>query len=293
MQITNRIHLLKHPFKVMVGPDTSLDRFVYSLVVFDETITLIDCGTKESLPLIVNAIEENQRDPEEINTVILSHAHPDHMGCAAMLKKQYGCKVISHSREVPWIENIEQQILERPVPGFKLLTEESVKVDETVEDGQCIAAGKNISLQVMLSPGHSCGQIALLFKEDRILFTADAVPLPSDIPNYDNFGAAMATLQRIKGLTEYDTLLSSWADPLDNRAAIQQFIEASEHYLTRIDTAVQENYGTFETAPLENCSKVIAALGLPPLFVNPVVDRAFRSHLPGERETRPGSFPQC
>jgi hypothetical protein len=44
MQITPSIHALRHPFSVPVAPGTALDRFVYSFVLFGETITLIDTG---------------------------------------------------------------------------------------------------------------------------------------------------------------------------------------------------------------------------------------------------------
>ena len=283
MQISENIHLLKHPFKVVFGPDKFLERFVYSMIIFDDTITLVDCGTRDSVSRIVDYITQQRRAPEDIQTLILSHAHPDHMGCAAALKRKYGCKVMAHPNEKAWIEDIDTQIRERPVPGFKLLTDESVIVDETLEDGQRIGAGKNISLTVMHAPGHSAGQICLLFNEDRILFTADAVPLPSDIPNYDNYGDTMATLERIESSNDCDTLLSSWADPLTTPKDIQQFIHNGKSYLTQIDTAVQKHYHSpefaTEPAPLENCTKVITTLGLPPLFINPITDRAFRSHL--------------
>lgn len=279
MQITEKIHLLKNPFKVMVGPDKFLERFVNSLVVFDETITLVDCGTRDSLPHIVDYIRAQGRAPEDIQTLILSHAHPDHMGSAAMLKKKYDCKVVAHPKEKVWMEDIETQMRERPVPGFKLLTEESVGVDEAVVDGQCLGIGKNISLNVWHAPGHAAGQVCLLFNEDRVLFTADAVPLPSDIPNYDNYAHTMATLQRIGASDEYDTLLSSWAEPLNTPPGAEQFIRDGKNYLLQLDNAVHEHYRDAETAPLENCAKVITALKLPPLFINPIVDRAFRSHL--------------
>ena len=44
MQVTPSIHALRHPFTVPIAPGIALDRFVYSYLVYGETITLIDTG---------------------------------------------------------------------------------------------------------------------------------------------------------------------------------------------------------------------------------------------------------
>ena len=53
----------------------------------DEEITLIDSGVKTSIDNIFSYISQNQRDPSEISTLILSHSHPDHIGSAMKIKK--------------------------------------------------------------------------------------------------------------------------------------------------------------------------------------------------------------
>lgn len=48
--------------------------------------------------------------------------------------------------------------------------------------------------------------------------------------------------------------------------------------ITIIDAVVKACYKT-DTEGLENCQAVVEKLGLPPFLVNPIVDKAFRSHL--------------
>ena len=44
MQMAPTIHALRHSFRVPIAPGIALDRFVYSYLVYGETITLIDTG---------------------------------------------------------------------------------------------------------------------------------------------------------------------------------------------------------------------------------------------------------
>ena len=48
MQITKQIHAIKIPFQIPVAPGKTLDRFVYSYLIYDTEICLIDSGIKSS-----------------------------------------------------------------------------------------------------------------------------------------------------------------------------------------------------------------------------------------------------
>ncbi len=124
------------------------------------------------------------------------------------------CEVLAHRGEIDWIENIEIQNKERPVPGFFNLADRSVKVDKLLEDKQLINIDKDITIEIIHSPGHSKGSINILFKEDNILFTADSIPLKNDIPNYDSYPDLMNSLEGINERNDFSILLTSWTPPL-------------------------------------------------------------------------------
>lgn len=71
MKLTDTIHLLQIDFEITLGPGKKLPRFVNVILILGDRITLID-------------------------TVILSHAHPDHMGSAARIKELTGCRILEH-----------------------------------------------------------------------------------------------------------------------------------------------------------------------------------------------------
>ncbi|MCK9181703.1 MAG: MBL fold metallo-hydrolase [Fibrobacteraceae bacterium] len=279
MEITKKIHLLKIDFSVQITPEISLPRFVNVLILFGNSITVIDSGVKNSYPFIYDYIQKQGRKISEIKTLILSHAHPDHIGSASKIKKDTGCKIIGHLNEKSWIENIDEQYKMRPVPGFYGLVDESVKLDTVLTGGESLTFDDDIHAKIINTPGHSKGSFSILFKDDSVLFTADSLPVENDIPTYDNFKELKKTIQNIKSIPDYKTLLSSWMSPLEDKANIVSFIEKGDQYLDRLDSCVKKHYSDKEEKPLDNCAKVIHELGLPVTFVTPLVDRAFKTHV--------------
>ena len=280
MELTKKIHLLHIDFEITISPDVKIPRFVNSIIIFGKNITLIDTGVKGSEEKIFEYIEQNGRKKSELKTIILSHAHPDHIGSAAKIKKITDCRVFAHKDEVEWIENINLQNEQRPVPGFFNLVDQSVTVDKKLYNGQVLKVDDDITLDIIHAPGHSKGSINIFFKEDQILFTADSIPLKNDIPNYDDFKDLMRSLKRMLNNSNYKTLLTSWTPPIYNLDAIEKLIQDGKNYMRRIDTIVKSEYENIpEAEPLSCCKKTIEKLGLPPVLVNPIVDKAFRSHL--------------
>lgn len=280
MQLTDKIHLLQIDFEVAIAPGKVIPRFVNILIIFGETIKLIDTGVKDSEPVIFDYIQKQGRKVSEIDTIILSHSHPDHIGSAAKIKEATGCRVIAHKKEQHWIENIALQNQQRPVPGFFNLVSQSVDIDYLVGgNNEEIKLDDGLTIRLIEAPGHSAGSLNILFIEDKILFTADSIPVKNDIPNYDNFAALMKSLENIRRNTEYDILLSSWMPALTRKEEIEKVLAEGETYMRRIDHVVRKHYRETDGTTLEYCKSAIEELGLPLVFVNLIVDNAFKAHL--------------
>ena len=242
MKLTDKIHLLQIDFEISISPDKKLPRFVNVIVIFSDKITLIDTGVKGSERYIFDYIRDQNREYSEIDSIILSHSHPDHIGSAAQIKLLTNCKVYAHKSEKEWIENIEVQNRERPVPGFYDLVEKSITVDNFVDHGQEISLQDSLTLKIIKSPGHSMGSLNILFKEDRVLFTADSIPLKNDIPNYDNYWNLIESLDAISQCRDYDILLTSWTPPVFESSDMQRLIQEGKEYIQKIDPLVKECY---------------------------------------------------
>ncbi|HEX3013039.1 MAG TPA: MBL fold metallo-hydrolase [Methanobacterium sp.] len=278
MQIRKQIHAIKIPFQVKTELGV-LDRFVYSYLIHGENICLIDSGVVSSEGVIFDYMDKIGLKPEDISLMILTHSHPDHIGSAKSIKAKSGCKIAAHSGERSWIEDVELQAKERPVPNFHLLVEGSVDVDDILEDGDVLDLGGNISLKVIHTPGHSKGSISLLIPEERVLITGDAVPLKGDLPIYEDIETTVNSIKKLKTIEGLKTLLAAWDDP-QNGDHIYQVMDDALDYLKNIHKSIIKiNKMNPSLEPMEFCKMVLRDLGIPEVAANPIVAQSFQSNL--------------
>jgi hydroxyacylglutathione hydrolase len=278
MKITAQIHLVKHTFFIPVTPGKGFERFVYSLILFGKKITLIDSGVRGSNEKIFRYIRENGRKENEISTLILTHSHPDHIGSAAVIRERTGCRILAHPGEKEWMEDINLQNQQRPVPGFFSLADRSVIIDEFVSDGDIFLKDTDTEFRFIHTPGHSKGLLSIFFPAQKILFTADAVPLKDDIPNYDDYTELVASMLKIKQNRQAECLLSSWAEPACGKKRMRELINSGEAYIKKLHEAVLDYYSGSDKNNFDNCRNLISGLGLPPVYANLLAHRAFLSH---------------
>ena len=280
MQITPSIHALKHSFKIPITPGVAIDRFVYSYLVYGDTITLIDTGVAGCEKDIFEYIRSTIRDPSEIALIILTHSHPDHIGAALAIQQVTGCSIAAHPAERAWIENVDLQNRERPVPGFATLVGGPVKVDHELVDGDTIEPDETRANEMLVfhTPGHSEGSISLLLHSEGALFSGDAIPVAGDLPVYDDAAASVQSVKRLRGLNGIRVLLSSWDEPQTGDAVYQQMDKALD-YLRKIQKTVLALSAEGITDPIELTKKTAAFLGLPPEAITPLLARTFAANL--------------
>ncbi len=268
MQVARNIHVINLPFSVPL-PSGPVERSVNVVLVSADRIVLIDSGTAGAEGRIFAHLGAIGRKPEEIVRLVLTHRHPDHIGAARAIVAASGCQVAAHALERGWIEDVELQGRERPVPGFAGLVGGSVEVADLLAEGDRLDVGNGIDLDVLHTPGHSPGSLSFWSPEEKLLITGDAIPVPGEMPIFDSFAASLASLQRLQEL-DAEVLVSAWERPLTGKA-IRERLAASREWLLRIREAVARHGGR---EPLELCAGVVADLGLPTFAVNPLVARS-------------------
>jgi len=280
MQITTSTHAIRHLFRIPIEPGINLDRFVYSYLVYGDTITLIDTGVAGSEKDIFEYIRSTDRDPSEIALIVLTHSHPDHIGAARTIQQETGCSIAAHPAERTWIEDVELQNRERPVPGFETLVAGPVTIDYELVDGDTIESGENCGgeIQVFQTPGHSTGSISLFLHDEGVLFCGDAVPIAGDLPVYEDAFASVQSIKRLRGLNSIRVLLSSWDEPKTGDAAYQTMDMALE-YLQKIHETVLTSARDGHPDLLVLTQTTAAALKLPSQAVTPLLARTFAANL--------------
>lgn len=151
----------------------------------NDGLMLLDTGFPGSAKKVLDGLRALGRPPTDVRHILLTHCHIDHVGNAAELKRETGATVWAHPVDAPLIE--AGITMRRPVfasPGLrnhamtwllKKLARESAptKVDRLLKDGESPSFAPD--LVAIHVPGHSAGQIALLWqRRGGVLFTADA-----------------------------------------------------------------------------------------------------------------------
>ncbi len=115
-----------------------------------------------------------------LQAVALTHAHMDHVGGVAALKKlRPDAEVILHEADEPLYYGLPRQPALLGVPrgqwgalGFEY--EEPPRVDRHWSDGEVYEVGR-LSFKVLHCPGHTPGHVVLFEPGERIVFVGDCL----------------------------------------------------------------------------------------------------------------------
>jgi metallo-beta-lactamase class B len=113
---------------------------------------LMNTGMPSSGPMIVDSIRKVGFRPEDIKVMINGHAHIDHAGAFAHIKKVSGALVAIMKDDVPLMETGGRG-------DFKYANDfayEGVKVDRVLRDGDTVKMG-DVLLTAYHTPGHTKG----------------------------------------------------------------------------------------------------------------------------------------
>lgn len=276
MKVNPRVHQIKIVFNVT----PQIERFVYIYLIEGRKCYLIDTGVDGSEELIADYMMTLGRDIKEIQAVLLTHSHPDHIGAASEIKRISGCEVYASAGERNWIEYIDQQFAERPIPNFYGLLKKPVVIDNVVKDGDLIDFETGLTFKVYETSGHSQESLSYFLLQDRILFTGDAIPVVGEIPIYVSKNRSMATLEQLYALNNVETFCSAW-DQVRDQAGGKAAIMAALNHIKLIDATVQAVKSEFrrsqddDTIIVEVCER----LNMNMLLINPLFRTTLLSHI--------------
>ena len=106
-----------------------------------------------------------------LETVVITHSHADHIAALAKLVEDINVKVYIHSLDYQGLYN--KILNEEDVVQTKVLPVDRTKVI-TVEDKEKITIG-GTELEVMHTPGHTKGSMSLVDRLNNILYSGDTV----------------------------------------------------------------------------------------------------------------------
>ncbi|MGN6368302.1 MAG: MBL fold metallo-hydrolase [Phycisphaerae bacterium] len=162
---------------------------------------VVDTGIRWSWPFI-----RRQLRGRPVSAVLLTHAHPDHQGCAARICRAKNAEFLVHEADADSAEGKRPLVRQNAVweiVGNMIWAGERYPVSRRLKEGDRIAGFTVVHL-----PGHTAGHIGL-FRE------ADGVFIVGDIVNTNDYLTGLLTVLR-------ESPRTFSADPARNRDSIRK-----------------------------------------------------------------------
>jgi hydroxyacylglutathione hydrolase len=125
----------------------------------------------------------------EIGSIIITHAHIDHVGAVAALVDEYACPVLMHAEAEPMLKGLPTQAMMMGLRFGKVAT-----VDRHVADEEVLEVG-DLGLRSLYTPGHAPGHLAFYVGDESLVLSGDAL-FAGSVGRVDLPGGSMEVLMR-------------------------------------------------------------------------------------------------
>lgn len=148
-------------------------------LIVDDGVTLIDVGMRNNVRKIENKLDSLGLTVKDIRTVVITHAHIDHMQCFAEIVSMSSAKVMVGEGDADVIIGVKPSPRPKGSMGiiFRLLGPmmrfKPVHVDVRLKDGDTVDVLGG--LKVVSLKGHSPGNIGLVHSSSGMMFSSDTV----------------------------------------------------------------------------------------------------------------------
>jgi glyoxylase-like metal-dependent hydrolase (beta-lactamase superfamily II) len=178
---------------------------------------LVDAGMPGRAADILRGVADSGRRQTDVRHLIVTHAHPDHIGSLAAVRSATGAAVYCHSADAPIVTTgggirplhvtpgvvnwLVWRLFIRPILR-RFVHVDPTPVDHALYDGQILPVAGGLT--VLHTPGHCAGQVCLLWpSHGGVLLAADTAANVLDLglsTSYEDRAAGERQLRRLAAL---------------------------------------------------------------------------------------------
>ena len=201
------------------------------LVEEDRKLTVVDTGHPSSWKSLQRALSKLGRSAGDIEAVVLTHGHFDHMGFAKRAHEELGVPVWAHELETPVVAHPWRYHHERSripyfarhagfVRIFAAMGAAGALWVKGLDGVRTYAAGARLEVpgrpHVIFTPGHTHGHCSLAFPERGTVIAGDAIVTlnPYTAAEGPQIVAGAATADSTRALASLDALAATRANTL-------------------------------------------------------------------------------
>jgi glyoxylase-like metal-dependent hydrolase (beta-lactamase superfamily II) len=147
---------------------------VYAFLIAEPQMTLIDAGLIGSARRVERYARRIGRSLDELNQIICTHAHPDHIGGVRELAGDREVEVLMHAADLDGLKVTLRDAVANRNRGQLIAYFTRHPGEATpLEDGQLLPILGG--LRVVHTPGHTPGSICLYAARHKLLFVGDSL----------------------------------------------------------------------------------------------------------------------
>jgi glyoxylase-like metal-dependent hydrolase (beta-lactamase superfamily II) len=188
-------------------------------------LTLVDAGLPTYVGRLRGALAHLGRSIRDIDAILLTHCHIDHMGAAERIRFESNGRVFAHDADAPTLRGDRRQPL--PNLGAKILRPFMLRylLGHLVPNGasryppieqlDSFVDGERLDVpgspRVVHTPGHTQGTCSMILENRRVLFSGDALvtldtlngqvgPHVFEPPFSEDYEEALASVDRLAEL---------------------------------------------------------------------------------------------